>query len=240
MQSVPPTPGIRYRHEEDAEGVVGSVFRDVRTRMAFVPAIFKVLAGDPEALLPAWLQARALYDHSGAKEASARLQRAARPRLPYGPSEAVREATAPFAEELPAMLLIVTSLGLALDGVLPLQPRPPADLPEPGPVPPPEVPDRGEHPLFDEIRAVYGTEHVPSMFRSLAARGLLEEPWQAIGPFLAGGRGLALVGEVEAAAEEEALRFPEVACFDAESARPVLDQFRRALPKNLVFATACS
>jgi hypothetical protein len=37
-----------------------------------------------------------------------------------------------------------------------------------------------------------------------------------------------------------ALRFPEFAFLGAESARAVLDQFRRALPRNLVFALAAS
>jgi hypothetical protein len=48
------------------------------------------------------------------------------------------------------------------------------------------------------------------------------------------------VAGVCAVAELQALRFPEVAFFGAESARAVLDQFRRALPRNLVFALAAS
>lgn len=91
-----------------------------------------------------------------------------------------------------------------------------------------------------EIRAVYLTQHVPSMYWALAARGLLDEPWPAIGPFLAGEAGKELVGAVCAAAEAQALRFPEFAFLGAESARAVLDQFRRALPRNLVFALAAS
>ena len=241
MGLVPPTSGFTLRHEEEAEGVVASVFRDVRVRMEFVPAIFKALAPDPEALVPAWLQARSIYDDPRTGEALARLRERAEPGLSYRSSDAVRDAVAPFAQELPALLLIVTSLGLALDGVIPLQPLPPPGLPRPGPVPESLVPEeRGEHPLFDEIRAVYLTQHVPSMYRALAARGLLDEPWFAIGPFLAGEAGMELVGAVCAAAEAEALRFPEFAFFGAESARAGLDQFRRALPPNLVFALAAS
>lgn len=89
-----------------------------------------------------------------------------------------------------------------------------------------------------EIRAVYLTQHVPSMYRPLAARALLNEPSSAIGPFLAGEAGKELGVAVCAAAAAQALRFPELACFGAESARAVLDQFRRALPRNLVFAPA--
>lgn len=241
MALVPPTSGFTLRYEEEAEGVVASVFRDVRLRMEFVPAIFKALAPDPEALVPAWLQARAIYDDPRTGEALARLCARAEPGLSYRPSDAVRDAVAPFAQELPALLLIVTSLGLALDGVIPLRPLPPPGLPAPGPVPESSVPEeRGEHPLFDEIRAVYLTQHVPSMYRALAARGLLDEPWSALGPFLRGDAGEELVAAVCAAAEAEALRFPELAFFGAESARAVLDQFRRALPRNLVFALAAS
>ncbi len=241
MALVPPTSGFTLRYEEEAEGVVSSVFRDVRVRMEFVPAIFKALAPDPEALVPAWLQARAIYDDPRAGTALARLKERAVVDLSYTPSGAVRDAVAPFAQELPALLLIVTSLGLSLDGVIPLQPLPPPELPQPGQVPESRVPEeRGEHALFDEIRAVYLTEHVPSMYRALAAEGLLDEPWRAIGPFLAGEAGRRVVADVSATAEAQALRFREFAYFGAESARGVLHQFRRALPRNLVFALAAS
>ncbi len=148
---------------------------------------------------------------------------------------------APFCQELPALLLIVTSLGLALDGVVPLQPSPPPDLPPPGPIPATPVPEeRGEHALFDSIRAVYRTHHVPSMYRALAAHGLLDEPWSAIGPYLASEPGETLVADLCVTAELQALEFREFAYFRVESARGILDQFRRALPRNLVFALAAS
>lgn len=241
MQFVSSRPPFTPRSEEDAVELAASVYRDIRTRMPFVPAIFRALAADPGALAPAWLQARALYDDPRSRESAARLRELARARVDYRPSAAVRAAVAPFAAELPSMLLIVASLGLALDGALELRPLPPLALPEPGPVPEPRVPElQDEHLLFDEIRAVYGLAHVPSVFRALAAQRLLEEPWRAIGPFLAAAEGRELVARVAAAAEEEALRFPEAAFFGAARARPVLDQFRRALPANLVFVTAAS
>ena len=241
MPQVAHTPAFSLRYEDDAEGIVAAVFLDIRKRMAFVPALFKALASEPEALVPAWLQARSLYDDPRSVAAAARLRAVAGPALAYRPGAAVREAVGPFAEELPALLLIVTSLGLAIDGAVPLQPLPPLDLPEPGPLPETPVPEeRGEHPLFEGIRAVYLTHHVPSMYRALAARGLLEEPWHAIGPFLAGAAGATLVTAVEAAATAEARMMPEHAFFTSEEARPLLDQFRRALPRNLVFALAAS
>ena len=209
--------------------------------MPFVPAIFKALARDPDALVPAWLQARALYDDPRAADAATRLAELARPRLAYRPSPAVRVAAAPFAADLPSLLLIVTSLGLSLDGVLPLRERPAPSLPAPEPLPPTPVPEqRDEHPLYAEIREVYGTQHVPSLYKALAADGVLEESWAGIGPFLVTPEGTQLVAAVAAAAEREAGAFPEYAFFAAEKARPVLAQFRIALPRNLVFATAAS
>lgn len=224
-----------------ASSLVASVFLDIRARMAFVPAIFRALASDPPALERAWLQARALYDDPRAAGAAERLAAVATPELEYRPSPSVRTAVAPFRSELPFLLLIVTSLGLTLDGVFELVPRPKARLPEPAPLPEtPVVEYPGEHPLYETIRAVYGTEHVPVMFRALAAEGLLAEAWAGIGPYLASSDGQAHVARVRVAAEGEARGFPEVALFDVERARPTLEQFRIALPQNLVFVTAAS
>jgi hypothetical protein len=78
------------------------------------------------------------------------------------------------------------------------------------------------------------------MYRGLAAAGVLEEPWLAIGPYLDSVRGREHAAAVANAAETEALRFPEVAFLRREAARPVLAQFRHALPRNLVFAIAAS
>jgi hypothetical protein len=234
---------LRYDllHEEQATGLVLSIFADVRARMPFVPAIFKALARDPGALEPAWLQARALYDDPRAAEAAARLAERARPGLAYRPAPAVRAAAAPFAADLPSLLLVVTSLGLSLDGVHPLRERPAAGLPAPAPLPPTPVGElREEHPLYAEIRAVYGTEHVPSLYKALAAAGVLEEAWAGIGPFFGDPEGGRLVAELEAVAEREARGFPEYAFFAAEEARSVLAQFRVALPRNLAFATAAT
>jgi len=230
--------GLPLRHEEDVEGVVASVFVDVRRRMPFVPALFKALAHDPDVLLAAWLQARAIYDDPRAVAANLAIRRSARVELDYRPSRQVSEAVAPFVAELPSMLLIVTSLRLTLDGEFSLQPSPPLELPEPAAVPEPEFSDRGEHPLFAEICAVYGTQHLPSIFRSLAAQGVLEEAWGAIGPVLASPGGVTAVERVAAEAENQARAMPEVASFTIERARPVLDQFGRALPRNLIVAVA--
>src|SRR3989304_8907992 len=77
----------------------------------------------------------------------------------------------------------------------------------------------GEHPLYEAIRAVYGTQHVPVMFRALAAQGLLVDAWAGIGPYLASPTGWGQVARVRAAAEEEARRCPGAALFRAAGAR---------------------
>jgi hypothetical protein len=237
---VPPGTGLPLRHEEQVAGLAASVFQDVRSRMPFVPALFKALADDPEALLAAWLQARALYDEPAAGAVAESLRALARPSLDVRPTPELADAVRPFVAELPFMLLIASSLGLSLDGRQPVLPLPEAALPEPGPVPAPEFSDRGEHPLFAEICVVYGTQHLPSIFRMLAARGLLEEAWGAIGPYLAGDEGRSHVERLGEEAERAAAAFPDSSCFGVERARPVIDQFRRALPRNLVLAVAAS
>ena len=80
------------------------------------------------------------------------------------------------------------------------------------------------------------------MFRALGAKELLVEPWAAIGPYLDSAEGRARVARVRASAEEEARAFAGAACFDADTphARATLEQFRVALPVNLVFVRAAS
>jgi hypothetical protein len=234
-------PRLELRHEHDADERVGAVFADIRRRMSFTPALFKAFAVDPPALERAWLQARALLDEPGLGAATARVRALARPSEPVASSGAVREAVEPFAAELPSMLLVVSSLGLALDGRLPLVPPPPLGL-APGERPPaPTVPEEHrEHPLYAEIRSVYRTVHVPTLYRSLAALGLLEEAWRTAAPLLTSAGGRARVERLAAAGEQEALGLSGEACFDVESARPILEQFRIALPRNLVVVFALS
>jgi hypothetical protein len=230
--------GLPLLHEEEAEGIVSSVFVDIRARMPFVPAVFKALAPDPEALVAAWLQARAIYDDPRSPAAADEIRRSARADVGFRPSRRLSEAVAPFAAELPFMLLIVTSLQLSLSGELPRKPTPELELPAPASVPEPEFSDRADHPLFPEICSVYGTQHLPSVFRTLAANGVLEEAWDAIGPFLAGPEGARAVACVSSAAGDRARAMPDVASFAVERARPLLDQFSQALPRNLILAVA--
>lgn len=229
-------PRLELRHEADAEGTVAAVFADIRRRMTFTPALFKALAPDPATLELAWLQARALLEEPGFGEATGRLRALSVREEPPGSRAEIVEAVAPFAAELPGMLLIVSSLGLALDRRLTRdRPVPPLGL-APGDRPPDAtVPEEHrEHPLYAEVRAAYGTVHVPTLYRSLAAQGLLEEAWRTVSPALTSPDGRARVERLTRAGELEALRFPGIGWFDHESARPVLDQFRLALPRNLV------
>ena len=179
--------------------------------MPFVPAIFKALAREPAALVPAWLQARALYDDPRAAAAASRLVELARPRLAYRPSPAVREAAAPFAADLPSLLLIVTSLGLSLDGVLPLREPPARSLPPPAPLPPTPVPEqRDEDPLYSEIRDSTAPSTCRASTRRSRRTDALAESWAGIGPFFRTPKGARLVAAVAAAAEREAGFLPRV------------------------------
>jgi hypothetical protein len=141
--------------------------------------------------------------------------------LSYTAGTTVRDAVRPFHEALPSLLLAVASLRLTLDGVLRRRPLPAAPLPRSAPTPVPGVPDEGDNPsLFPEIRRVYGTEHVPSMYRSLAARRLLAEPWAAVGPYLDGAAGREQANHLRALAEAEAQRFPDVAFLGSKQPDP--------------------
>jgi hypothetical protein len=228
------------RHEDGATGLVAAVFTDIRRRLAFTPAIFKALAADPPALERAWVHARAILDDARYTDATNRLRETARAPRP-DPDRAVARAVEPFAAELPGMLLVVSSLGLALDGRLTLHAPPPLGVAGDDVPPEPTVPEaRGEHPLYESVRRVYDTAHVPTLYRSLAALGLLEQAWPVAASLLGGEAGHSLVESVAAAGEREATAFAEFACFDVARTKPVLDQFRVALPRNLVVALALS
>ena len=229
--------GLPLLHEEEVEGVVSSVFVDIRARMPFVPALFKALAADPESLVAAWLQARMIYDDPGAPAAADEIRTSAQVSIDFRLSIRVSEALAPYVTELPFRLLIVTSLRLSLSGELARQPPPELDLPAAAPVPKPEFSDRAEHPLFPEICMVYGTQHLPSIFRALAANGLLADTWNAIGPFLASSEGAAAVARVVSEAENRARAMPEVASFAVESARP--NQTGQSTSKDCQAAFPC-
>jgi hypothetical protein len=224
------------RYEDEASPRVAAVYADIRRRMSFVPALFKALAFDEDALECAWLQARTIVDDAGFATATARIRTAATGRAPTRPSPRLRDALLPFATDLPGMLLIASSLRASLDGDLPR--GEPTGTIEPGNVPPespvPEV--RGEHPLYPAIREEYGTAHVPTLYRSLAARGLLEEGWAIAAEVLRDPEGADRVRLVADLGREEALAFGTVGCFDAESSRHIVEQLVVALPRNLVVA----
>ena len=185
--------GLPLLHEEEVEGVVSSVFVDIRARMPFVPALFKALAADPESLVAAWLQARAIYDDPRSPAAADEIRKTAGSVSAFGRAAAVSDALAPYAAELPFMLLIVTSLQLSLSGELARRSTPELDLPAAAPVPKPEFSTVPSIHCFPRSAAVYGTQHLPSIFRTLAANGVLEDTWNAIGPFLASSEGAAAV-----------------------------------------------
>lgn len=233
MGAVTTTP-FEQRYEDEASPRVSAVYADIRRRMSFVPALFKALAVDEGALESAWLQARTIVDDPRFDDVTTRVREAATGPMPFPPSAQLRDAVAPFAADLPGMLIIASSLRASLDGELP--PGAPVGTIEPGAAPPesavPEV--RGEHPLYDEIRAEYGTAHVPTLYRSLAARGLLDEGWSLAAAVLRSPEGVERVERVAHLGRREALGLDTVGCFTAESARHIVDQLVVALPRNLV------
>lgn len=174
--------------EADATGVVAGVYARLLKDMPFVPSLFKSLAVCPGYLVLAAEQAApALTDdsfRSSAAELAATVRTAATP----PPSAEVRAAVAGFVDPLSRMLLLTAGLRLALAGEL--------DAPAaPGVVPPsrnahPEhrVPSPSDAPateLYGEIRSALQTPIVNSIWRSLAAKGLLEQGWAALGPQVA-------------------------------------------------------
>ena len=228
------TTPFEQRYEDEASPRVAAVYADIRRRMSFVPALFKALAIDEDALETAWLQARTIVDDPGFGAATARVRAAATGRAATPTSPELRDAVAPFVADLPGMLLIASSLRASLDGELPR--GDPVGTIEPGVAPPesavPEV--RGEHPLYAAIRDEYGTAHVPTLYRSLAALGLLEEGWSIGSAVLQDPAGRERVGHVAVVGRDEALGFGTIGCFTAESARHIVEQLVVALPRNLV------
>ena len=230
------TTPFEQRYEDDASPRVAAVYADIRRRMSFVPALFKALAVDDSALESAWLQARTIVDDPRFGDATARIRHAATGSTRTQPSTQLRDALAPFAADLPGMLIIASSLRASLDGDLPR--GEPVGTIEPGVAPPesivPEV--RGEHPLYAAIREEYGTAHVATLYRSLAALDLLEEGWTIAADVLRDPAGSERVRQVADVGRAEALAFGTVGCFTAESARHIVDQLVVALPRNLVVA----
>src|SRR5262249_54865126 len=60
-------------------------------------------------------------------------------------------------------------------------------------------------------------------------------------PFLASAAGAQAIARINAEADGQARAMPEVTSFQVEQARPILDQFTQALPRNLIIAvTTCT
>lgn len=219
-----------------------AVYAQAAERLTFVPTFLRAFAAvGEEALVEAWAQCLALHDAPGTVAATRKLAAAAQPDLPYRSSQAVRDAVAPFVQELPFLQLAVASFAVTLDGRLAAGTRPSLGLDATGAPRPsqPSVPEFvGEHPLFPEIRATYGTTYVPRMHLALAAHGLLEEAWAGVGWFLASRAGREHTDALRALAESSAVAFPDAAFLKAPGAARVVAEFRQALPLNLTFALA--
>lgn len=237
--------------ESDATGAVAAVYADLLQDMPFVPSLIKSLALCPGYLVLAHEQAVPVLPtdefRSAAGDLVTSVHDVARP-----PDDAgVRAALAGFAGPLSRMLLLAAGLRLALDGELDL-PAAPGHAPAPRLVrprdPAPSPADAPAPRLYGEICAALETPIVNTIWRSLAARGVLEPAWASLGPQVASTRSAA--DHLQATASEVARDLPwRIAATPAAleqaglpDARPgmaaVLDAYRATLPRVLVLAAS--
>ncbi|MCZ2824436.1 MULTISPECIES: hypothetical protein [unclassified Modestobacter] len=237
--------------EADATGVVAAVYADLLEGMPFVPSLFKSLALCPGCLVLAHEQAVPVLSTDEFGSAAQRLVTSVRD-VAEPPADAdVRAALAGFAGPLSRMLLLAAGLRLALDGELDL-PSAPGHAPAPRPVQPREpAPSPADAPapqVYGEICAALETPIVNTVWRSLAARDLLEPAWAALRPQVEVSRPAA--DHLQARASEVARGLPwRVAASPAAlehagvtDARPgmaaVLDAYRATLPRVLVLVAS--
>jgi len=171
--------------EGEATGAVAAVYAELLDRMPFVPSLWKSLALCPGYLVLAHEQAAPLLTDVSFRSRAQHLVSSVR-EIAEPPADAeVRRALAQFAGPLSQMLLLAAGLRLALDGRLDVPPAP-GRAPRPRPVQPRSpVPSTQVAPapkICGEIRAALETPIVNTIWRTLAARGLLEAAWTGLGP----------------------------------------------------------
>ncbi len=184
--------------EDEARGRVRAVFADIRRVFPYVPLAFRALAIQPVGLDLAWGHARQVCRDPGLIGAVISLEQAATPRLPLialqmtelqrPRQDALRAIFSHFAQTLPAQLLAVTSLGLALAedlGGAPVTLGPAAalaGLPPPAfdLVEPDDAPDWLRH-RFRQVRALLGLPYIEAPWRLLACdQALLDTVRQGV------------------------------------------------------------
>jgi hypothetical protein len=184
--------------EDEARGRVRAVFADIRRVFPYVPLAFRALAIQPAGLDLAWGHARQVCRDPGLLGAVISLEQSATPRLPLivlplatlqrPRQDALRAIFSHFAQTMPAQLIAVTSLGLALaedmtgDPVAPGPATTTAELPPPAfdLMEPDDAADWLRH-RFRQVRALLGLPYIEAPWRLLACdRVLLDAVWQGV------------------------------------------------------------
>jgi hypothetical protein len=235
--------------EHEATGRVAAVYGQILRSMPFVPSLFKSLATCPAYLVLAWDQASHALADPRFGEAAASLSAAARDLVEAPPDERVRRILARFVDPLGRMLLTSVGLLLALEGRLVGQAASPVPA-DPEPVEAKAgVPSQWEvdaSATYGAIRRDLDTPIVNSIWRALAAEGVLEVAWSALGRQAPTSRPHADRLQDEAVERARSLPWAVVADPDALAAADVedtipaqaaiLDAYVKTLPRVLALA----
>ncbi len=239
--------------EYEATGLVAGVYAEILDAMPFVPSIFKSLAACPRYLALAWRQAAPVLGGEGFEATADALARSVKDAAEPPPREEVRQVLGRFVGPLGRMLLLSAGLLEALEGRMTGQPAD-GPLPEPAPVEPAQgTPSQWDAPDYDTygaIRAALQTPLVNSIWRTLAAEGLLGEAWAVFGPQVAGSRTSADRLQDDAVAAARAVEWPVLASREAMAAHGVadaapamasiLDAYVKTLPRVLALVASSS
>lgn len=207
--------------ENEATGRVAACYGAILESHPFVPSLFKSLAVCPGYLVVAWDQAsHALPRDDFAASAAQLLSLAATADESASPigDEEVRTALGQFVDPLARMLLLASGLLAGLEGALAgaaaRATPPPRTRPSPdGPVP--SQWDASADDIFGQIRRALDTPIINSLWRSLAAKGLLQRAWTDLAPRVPGSMASAEQVQAEAIGTAHGLQWPVVASPEA-------------------------
>jgi hypothetical protein len=251
---------IPMQEERGATGAVSAVYAQVRAVSPVVPSPFKSLAINPAYLALAWAQVsdvRAPIDRMATRLAThARdcVKESGGPAL----SAAAAEALTDSGYLVPQTMLMVELLVGLLEGSIEERPIPEGVLIEPelqtGRTRSPSLPMVGQEDaggldsdLYNDIQHVYSVPFVSSIFKILAAKGILQDAWMTARPFQNApeGRDVANHLSQNAAAilrEEIQLGFAGPKALDhlgqlgaRDCLRQLLEIYRQGIPQVLTF-----
>lgn len=240
--------------EAAATGRVAVTYAAVLNRFPMVPSLFKSLATCPTYLQLAWEQTRHVLDVDEFQDATAGLVESVVDAASPHPEPAVRQLLGRFVQPLAQMSVVAAGLRLALDGDID---APPATAPAPAEAPEalraeldvPATSALDPH-LVGVVRRDLGTPIINSIWRVAAARGLLADVWDHLGPLsrdpARSRRAAALSEHVDRSAV--ALHWPRAASpaalethgigDAAAGARAILDAYLTTLPRVLTLVAS--